>query len=239
MSDENHTSDGPPEDAFSAAQEMDTLAGEYVLGLTPVEDEGTVRALLRNDPAFAVAVAQWQERLVAMTDDIAAVKPPRKARARLHKRLFGSTRNPAYKTALAWQIISFAALGFAAYISFFDLTPNTPPSAPMFATQISNADEGLSVLAVYDPARGGISVNRSEGRARPGRVLELWAIAPNSDPVSLGVLPEEQSARVILPDDLAAVAGMLTFAISDEPRGGSPTGAPTGDILGAGTVSQL
>ena len=34
-------------------------------------------------------------------------------------------------------------------------------------------------------------------------------------------------------------AAQITLAISDEPVGGSPAGAPTGDVLAAGAMSEL
>ena len=83
-------------------------------------------------------------------------------------------------------------------------------------------------------------MNRTAGAAVPGRVLELWLIAGDNPPVSLGVLPEAASAEVQLTPDLVAAlaAGTLpiNLAISDEPPGGSTTGAPTGAVLAMGPV---
>lgn len=217
----------------------DSLAAEFALGLTPADELGPLRERLRTDAEFAAAVAAWQQRLASLADDIKPVKPPRRAHKRLNRRLFGAERRPLLQKLWVWQGISFAALGLAAWISFSDLTPDQVPTAPVYATQISNADEGLTVLAVYDPSREALVLNRTDGGARAGRVLELWAIAPDAAPVSLGVLPDVPNARVTLPEDLAEIAGTLTLAISDEPEGGSPTGAPTGEVLGAGAVSEL
>ena len=63
----------PPEDD-------DLLAAEMALGLLEGEDRAAARARLMQDRDFARSVADWQERFVAMTDDIAPVAPPAKLR---------------------------------------------------------------------------------------------------------------------------------------------------------------
>ena len=70
-------------------------------------------------------------------------------------------------------------------------------------------------------------------------MLELWAILPDQAPVSLGVLPDSETTRILVPAELRSQAAQITLAISDEPVGGSPTGAPTGDVLAAGAMSEL
>jgi anti-sigma-K factor RskA len=55
----------------------------------------------------------------------------------------------------------------------------------------------------------------------------------------LGVLPADPTTAVILPEALRADVADLVLAVSDEPPGGSPTGAPTGAVLAVGQVSGL
>ncbi|HEX4870709.1 MAG TPA: anti-sigma factor [Nevskiaceae bacterium] len=62
--------------------------------------------------------------------------------------------------------------------------------------------------------------------------LELWGIGPAGTPVSIGVLPLDGRHEMALPEALAAaIERSLTLAVSLEPQGGSPTGAPTGPVL--------
>ena len=64
------------------------------------------------------------------------------------------------------------------------------------------------------------------------RSRELWALPDGAAPVSLGLMPASGSARLALDDrQRAALAAATKVAVSDEPAGGSPTGAPTGDVL--------
>ncbi|MCP3878759.1 MAG: hypothetical protein GY701_10270, partial [Sulfitobacter sp.] len=90
-----------------------------------------------------------------------------------------------------------------------------------------------------EPIKHEIALRRVSGAANEGRVLELWAILPDQAPVSLGVLPDSETTRILVPAELRSQAAQITLAISDEPVGGSPTGAPTGDVLAAGAMSEL
>ncbi|MDW4499534.1 anti-sigma factor [Sulfitobacter sp. D35] len=222
-------------DTPDTPEDFDGLAAEYALGLTPPNELAEVRDRTFYQPDFADAVAAWHERLAAMTDDIGPVKPPRRVKRAIATRLFGGGRVPVFSRAGLWQGVSLAALALAAFLGWQTLQP--PGSVPLFATQI--AGDEVTVLAVYDPVRDGLALNRIAGDARPGRVLEVWAIAPDAAPVSLGLLPEDGMIHVPFPDDLKPIASQLTLAVSDEPPGGSPTGAPTGDVLAAGEVSEL
>ena len=65
------------------------------------------------------------------------------------------------------------------------------------------------------------------------RSLELWALPRNgSAPVSLGLIPRAQGLSVaLLEPQRAALLAADKVAVSLEPRGGSPTGAPTGPVV--------
>ena len=63
---------------------------------------------------------------------------------------------------------------------------------------------------------------------RAGKAHELWALPEGGAPVSLGLLPHTgEHHRVLTPAQRAALAGAKQIAVSLEPEGGSPTGAPT------------
>ncbi|PWG68431.1 hypothetical protein DF186_25135, partial [Enterococcus hirae] len=69
---------------------------------------------------------------------------------------------------------------------------------------------------------------------------ELWLIADGADaPVSLGVLDNAGTTRIRVPDDIAPGVRTGTIAISIEPPGGSPTGAPTGTVVAMATFVDL
>lgn len=231
MTDQPHT---PPED-----QDDDFLAAEYALGLTEGEMLARIQQRIVTDIGFAARVAGWNERLVAMTDDIVPVSPSKRAKKALMARLFPKVYVPLMQRLWVWKGITFAAIALLAYIAMPLLRPPAPDAvAPLYATQMSG-ESTLQVLAVADTTRGDLALRRVAGGAPEGRVLQLWALLPDQAPISLGVLPEDDVTRVALPADLLAQIDVLTLAISEEPQGGAPDGVPTGSILAVGEVSAL
>ncbi|HAC47815.1 hypothetical protein A3753_09580 [Sulfitobacter sp. HI0082] len=222
------------------AGDDDLLAAEVALGLLEGEDRVAARARLLQDRDFSRSVADWQERFVAMTDDIAPVDPPAKLRRTLMSRLFPARQVPLMQRLWLWQVISVAALATVAFLAL-PVLREAPVQSPgeVYATRMAAEDSALELLAVMDMSRGDIALRRVSGTAPEGRVLELWAILPDRAPISLGVLPEGEVNRVVLPADLAPEAAQITLAITDEPPGGAPDGAPTGTIMAAGTVAEL
>jgi anti-sigma-K factor RskA len=231
MTSDTTQSPGPPDD--------DLLAAELVMALLEGDELRAAQQRAATDPAFAAQVAGWQERLVAVTDTIDPVAPPRRLRKRLLRQLFGAQPVPLSDRLWVWRGLALAAVILAAFLGIRQLGPEQTPAGPLYATQLTGEVVPLRVLAVLDPQRGDIVLSRLEGAAGAGRTFELWAIVPDAAPVSLGLLPGGAQMRVTLPDALRARVSEITLAISDEPTGGSPTGAPTGAVLAASAVTEL
>jgi anti-sigma-K factor RskA len=225
--------DIPPDDSL--------LAAEYVLRLLDPAEEAAVAARLSREPALAAEVAAWTTRLSGLDAEVADVMPPASVKTALERQLFGlPERQSFWQRAGLWQGISLASVAVAAFFAFQTLqVPDTTGPAPLFVSDIAAEDQSLRLLAVYDSASGEVRLTRTTGSAASGRVLQLWAIAGDAAPVSLGVLPEETTTAVVLPETLRDGVAELVLAVSDEPPGGSPTGAPTGAVLAVGQVSAL
>jgi len=61
----------------------------------------------------------------------------------------------------------------------------------------------------------------------------LWSIAPNEAPRSLGLVEQASFSQ---PLAVSPSGDGLTLAITLEPKGGSPTGAPTSAPIFSGTL---
>ena len=223
------------------------LTAEYVLGLLTPEEVTAYEDVLGVDPDLRAEYAFQADRMVALTDDIAPVTPPPHVLARIRQTLFhedAPARSAAggrswlqrlgLLPAMAGGLV--AALAVLWVVSTIMPPSEVPGETATYVAQIAAADESLVVQARYDATAGNLLIERAVGEARPGRALELWLIAGDNPPVSLGVLPEDRTATVpVSPETALALAGG-TLAISDEPPGGSTTGAPTGDVLAVGQV---
>jgi anti-sigma-K factor RskA len=97
--------------------------------------------------------------------------------------------------------------------------------------------EGIKtpLVATYDSANGRLSMPGPMPIPQ-GKSAQLWAIVGTAAPRPLGLFHEagtrvEADARSATP-----MAPGTTFAISLEPIGGSPTGAPTGPVVASATL---
>ncbi|MFZ5962364.1 anti-sigma factor [Thalassococcus sp. BH17M4-6] len=222
------------------AETPDIRAAEYVLRLLSPADERAFEEALPGDAAMRARVVYWANRLAGMNIEIDPVAPPAKVRRALMERLFGEPEKkpPFWQRVGMWQAISAASVAVAA---FFGVQSMQPSLAPGLISEIAAEDDSLRVLAVVIPSTHVIQLTRTAGEPAEGRVFELWGLPPDGGaPVSLGVLPEGPTASIQVPDALLGFpATQLTLAISDEPTGGSPTGAPTGDVLALGQITSL
>lgn len=214
------------------------LAAEYALGLLTPPDARAFEGRLSREPVLRAQYVVWAEDLVRMTDDIAPVAPPPRTKTALETRLFATEKTGF----LAWIGLVPALIGgvlaaaLVYFVTSFGLlqTPGDPQTR--LTAQIAAQDESLLILAVWDDATQTLQLDRVTGAAVPGRVLELWLIAGDAAPVSLGVLPQDPTSGLTVAPAHAAMLSGGTLAVSDEPPGGSPTGAPTGAVLAAGPV---
>ncbi|MCX7287845.1 MAG: anti-sigma factor [Rhodobacterales bacterium] len=200
----------------------DALAAEYVLGVLDLPDRLAVEARIKADPDFAQCVTDWENRLADLNDDFAESPAPNLL-PRIEARLFPGS--PARKVKEGRGRWSWLAGAVAASVLILAVVATlTPPRVGLVAT-LATADARLS----YEVRSFGstLQVTRVAGLpAVQGQVHELWLIAPDAAPVSLGLL-QDQVLSVSYPVPPAG----WTFAVSIEPEGGSPTGQPTGPVI--------
>ncbi|MCL3883024.1 anti-sigma factor [Marivita sp. GX14005] len=214
-------------------------AAEYALGLMTENERAEFEARLVEDADLRAELAAWQTALADLAEsEVAPAAPSPQLRKRLEAQLFAAPR------ASLWQSLwPYAAGGVAAALVLWaavasDLLLPDTPLRPDLRSELAATPEGgnLSVLAAVDSATGRLEIVRLDGAPPEGRVFELWLIVGDSAPVSLGVL-EGDTALLDLPETRRADLAGATLAISDEPPGGSPTGAPTGSVRAAGTLT--
>lgn len=226
--------------------DIDGLAAEYVLGTLESDERRAVEAQLPTDRVLSEAVASWQRRLEPLHERFPSATTSPDLLARIWARIdgVGAHADPGKVIRLearlkAWRGAAFAsgalAAGLAAIVIGRELS--RPPGGSMVA--VLQADgKAPAFLAAVDLSRGLIAIRRYGAEPVSGRSYELWAVGGGrSAPQSLGVI----DASLQIPADRlgrldSAVLGDTTFAISVEPVGGSPTGAPTGPVVYKGRL---
>lgn len=238
--------------APAGPDDIEGLAAEYVLGVLDPAEVRAVRLRARSEPALAEAVVAWEARLAPLAAAVPPAPPPGALWSRIEARIAALAEEPANDTAVplvqpvaaaaaqrrpalwAWQTVTVIALAAAAVFAGIAYLPSRPPAgaplaviapigAPQSAFVAEARPDGTVVLTAVAPAD-----------VPPGRDLELWILPPGAKTVApLGVLPA--TGRILrLPRAPPAGTQLL---ISLEPRGGSPTGQPTGPVLYKGTVT--
>jgi anti-sigma-K factor RskA len=222
--------------------DLDALAGEYVLGTLPADERRAAEARYAADAAFRRLVSEWEIRLQPLAE--AAGETP--AGAGLRDRVLaeivefpeasGDTGGNVVALRRAvhrWQITSGLVGAVAAVLAAVVVVGELrPPPQTEFVAVLTAGGESPAFVATVDTAAGTISVRRVADAAPADKSYELWSIAPNEAPKSLGVV-EQVSLTQPLP---VPPVGDLTLAITLEPKGGSPTGAPTSAPIFSGQL---
>lgn len=221
--------------------EQADLAGEYALGLLEGAERAAFEARLNEDALLRAEVVRWQEHFAALGMDVEEVTPPATVLASLKRELWSENRLPWHRRIRIWEYalggITAALLAFAVY-NFGGL--GGPQERNVLQASIENADSGLQVALALDVTADLLRIEQTGPAPQAGRAYELWAIADGAAPVSLGVLPAARVTALRLVEEQKQLLRVgVTLALSDEPAGGSPTGAPTGAVLGAGAVQAL
>jgi anti-sigma-K factor RskA len=208
----------------------DALAAEYVLGVLDLAERAEAEARIKRDPDFAAVVTGWEYHLGGLNDAFDEAPAPNllpQIEARLFPKAAPAPRNPRFGLSFGW--LSGAAV--AAVLALATITTLAPPRPEIVAT-LATADNRLSYKVTHFGET--LQVTRVAGvPAVAGQVHELWIIAPNAGPVSLGLL-EDKPLVVIYP---TPPAGYI-LAVSVEPEGGSTTGQPTGPVILTAKVGE-
>jgi anti-sigma-K factor RskA len=239
---------------YSRPELADRLAAAYVLGTLRGPARRRFEALLPAHATLRGAVRDWQDRLMPLAAGLEPVTPSPQVWKRIEARINPTTSSPRAPAAAApagrwWAQLAFwrgfSALASLAALSLAVLLANpSPVLPPIIVVMNATAPAGTAAGAVT-PASFVVSLSgdRRTAVARPlvnvtleaDRVLELWAAAGSNPPRSLGLISASGATvvgRTTLPP------GTDHLAVSLEPPGGSPTGAPTGPILYVGKLTS-
>ena len=239
-----------------------TLAAEYALGVLEGAERAAAETRAERDSDFARAVDGWHAQLTPMLDYVEDAMPSPRVWRGIESAIGRSDAPPSRPVAAVrdaadpiarraipvWRAFGLMVVG-AALASFavvtlidrdvvrFGPNPTGDPAtvAPALVATLTPEGEAPAALARLDPS-GGLTV-RIALAGENDRVPELWLIPGDGVPRSLGLL-SEGSATIALPDGIAPSAGEA-LAVSLEPPGGSPTGAPTGPVVASGELVSL
>ena len=233
------------------------LAAEYALGTLRGRARRRFERWMREDAAIAQAVARWQSRVAPMAQAVSPVTPPRRVWDAIEQRIDArgtkSGKGGFWDNLAFWRALGLTATGSAAALLAAGvlLAPRAPEPAPA-PVVLRVPSEGMpnAYLAVLSDAKtqkpvlvvsAGVKSDQLWIKTLdpsihvPDKSLELWALPAGQAPKSLGlVTASDKAALKLVAAAEQSLGDIPALAVSLEPRGGSPTGAPTGPVLFSG-----
>ncbi|MCC3717477.1 anti-sigma factor [Rouxiella badensis] len=232
------------------------LSAEYALGTLRGPARLQFEQQMQQDPELAAEVARWQEAFAQLDNQLKPIVPPDSVWKRIQLQLppkppaTDTTHQSTSSRLPGISRLNSAYIGWAvaACLAVVLVLPKLWESSSMLSSQATpvailgngagTADSGQWVVTASNTSSHVQQLTITPLHAAEvasDRSLELWVIPAGGKPQSLGLLSNSAATQLALNDNLAN--GNSTLAISLEPKGGSPTGQPTGAVLYSGRIT--
>jgi anti-sigma-K factor RskA len=217
---------------------IELLAAEFVIGTLSGAARRRFQRLCDAQQTANAARARWEDRFATLALELPAVAPRAEVWQGIYRQITSAKVTPIGLRLRKRQWLALAAaacvLGIAVWLGPRLLSPPTQVVAvlgadvqhPQWRIERTADAQQLRVTAI------------AAMTSNPQNAFELWALPRDGKPpVSLGLLPRTGKAAYKLSNrQTAAVLAAGNLAVSVEPPGGSPTGAPTGQVIMVGAV---
>lgn len=225
-------------------------AEDYVLGLLDAREEAALEDEIERDPALRAAVARARDRFheldltvqpVAMTPglwqriDAALPSADTTKTASVTTPPRAANDNPVRR----WRIAALSGMAAAGILAAALLvTPPQQPQAQVVAVLVDNAGEPLAIVEDYGDRSSRVTPLANID-VPADSTMQVWTL-PNEDlgPVSLGLLDQSETTLLDNGPSLPLPQPEQLYEITIEQEGGSPTGRPTGPIVGKGFAKR-
>jgi anti-sigma-K factor RskA len=223
-------------------QLLERLAAEYVLGTLHGRARRRFERVLVESHQARSTVWRWEQQLGSLAQAAGSVQPSARVWREIERRTGMREKRARWHERLGlWRGLAFAATAAALVLAVMLRT--APVAGPQYVAVFSSEQAQPLWVVSADVARGRLSIRPVNATVpAPDKSYELWLLpAGGAAPRSMGLLPTGTSAveselPVALRSLLASAQGL---AVSLEPTGGSPTGAPTGPVLHQASILQI
>lgn len=217
--------------------DIELEAAEYVLGHGSEADRDSTTQQLIANPELRQWVHWWEQRLYPLALHPKPASPRKSVWEALTKQVSVDNKNPngdrgVNKLWRLWGIGASMVATASVLLLTFTLLGNVNQEREMPTHYASLESNGMMshIVECYQDGRFEITAVHP-ATATDGKVLELWMVAANTAPASLGILPSQGRMQKASLPMMQNTSGKLMLAVSVEPAGGSPTGQPTGPVI--------
>ena len=229
--------------SYKNAELRDRLASEYVIGTLRGRARARFQSLMRYDSALRRIVAEWEARLTPLAAAAGEIAPPARVWRAVARRIAGG----ATRSLPFWRGLAVTSSAFVLILAtFIGLAPR--PEPPMAMVAVMSDDKGQPALVVSWPPMKAmrdphvrIKVVQEHPVMDSGTTWEMWMLpGGQAAPVSMGLITTDADQTMRIQPALAnKMEGAWGMAMSVEPQGGSPTGAPTGPVIFKGQCVRM
>lgn len=232
---------------MTVEKDIDTLAGEYVLGTLSAAGRRAVQARMRHEHALREAVEDWEARLAPLT----ALAPPVEPTRQLWSRIEGSlgtapvaARDAApaswWNSLNLWRGLSGTGFAAAVLLAAVLATRLGAPPAPQYMVVLVAPESQAPGWVVQASSPRQLSLIPLGAVSVPSeKSLQFWTKADAwRGPVSLGLVTPGRTLRVPI-DRLPPLEHNQLFELTLEPPNGSPIDRPTGPIQFIGRAVKV
>ena len=224
---------------YDRAELLELLAADYVVGTLRGAARRRFERVCLGSAAAQGARNRWEDRLATLSLRLNPIEPREQVWQRIRDQIGATRITPKSAPARA-------RFGFKTYLPLAAAAALVG-IAVWLGPRLLQAPTSTQVVAVLgvDTTHPQWRIERSTDAHRvrvvtvaamtasSQKAYELWALPRDGKPpVSLGLLPlQGEIARELSAPQSAAILAAGKLAVSVEPPGGSPTGAPTGPVI--------
>ncbi|HVS27647.1 MAG TPA: anti-sigma factor [Burkholderiales bacterium] len=218
------------------------LAAEYALGTLRGAARARFTRLMKYDPALRRTVVEWENRIYPILEAAPEIAPPARVWNAIKARIAGNAGAPV--NLGFWRTLGLFSSGLAAVLLIYLSIASRPETPPAYMALLNDQKTQQPVLLV-STRRNSPELTVKALITQPiaaDKTLELWALPAEQGtaPKSLGLVAASGVTRLKLQQPADQQLGNVpALAISLEPKGGSPTGLPTGPVLYVGKWLRL
>lgn len=198
--------------------DLQLLAGEYVLGTLPAAERLAVSQRLATEPALQQAVNDWEERLLPLTHLAEPVPLPTHLASRIEASLRGLRQQARAQSAPAampprstsgrwwnhlglWRALAGSGFAMAAVMAAVLVTRTAPVAAPpkFMVVLVAPQDKAPGWVVQANSTRQISLIPLGVAEVPADKALEFWTKADGwNGPVSLGLVKPGQPLQLAL-----------------------------------------